>query len=102
MQDFGKLWRCHGGSDKANTHGDRQPNPGVEDHLVYEQSVLGIAHVEDVPDLGERQGQERHGQRGSRIGIEQILGAPVDMISVGPERDQAIVTRDVFGAAIAP
>ena len=32
--------------------------------------------------------------------IEQILGAPVDMISVGPERDQAIVTRDVFGSAV--
>ena len=29
--------------------------------------------------------------------IEQLLGAPVDMISVGPEREQAIVTRDIFG-----
>lgn len=32
--------------------------------------------------------------------IEEILGVPVDMISVGPERDQAIVTRDIFGAAL--
>ena len=29
--------------------------------------------------------------------IEQLIGAPIDMISVGPERDQAIVTRDIFG-----
>jgi adenylosuccinate synthase len=32
--------------------------------------------------------------------IEEILGVPVDMISVGPERDQAIVTRDIFGATL--
>ncbi|MBM3140335.1 MAG: adenylosuccinate synthase [Chloroflexi bacterium] len=32
--------------------------------------------------------------------IEQIVEAPIDMISVGPERTQAIVTRDVFGAAL--
>ena len=30
----------------------------------------------------------------------QILGVPVDMISVGPERDQAIVTRDIFGSTL--
>ena len=28
--------------------------------------------------------------------IEQILGAPIDMISVGPERDQAIQVRPIF------
>ena len=32
--------------------------------------------------------------------IEGILGVPVDMISVGPERDQAIVTRDIFGGTL--
>jgi adenylosuccinate synthase len=32
--------------------------------------------------------------------IEQILGVPVDMISVGPERDQAIVTRNIFGGTL--
>ncbi|MGE0228420.1 MAG: adenylosuccinate synthase [Dehalococcoidia bacterium] len=32
--------------------------------------------------------------------IEEIVGAPVDMISVGPERDQAIVTRDIFGTTL--
>ena len=32
--------------------------------------------------------------------VEQLLGVPVDMISVGPEREQAIVTRDIFGSAL--
>ena len=32
--------------------------------------------------------------------IEALLGVPVDMISVGPERDQAIVTRNIFGGTL--
>lgn len=32
--------------------------------------------------------------------IEQLVGAQIDMISVGPEREQAIVTRDIFGVAL--
>ena len=32
--------------------------------------------------------------------IEELIGVPVDMISVGPERDQAIVTRNIFGNAL--
>ncbi|MBM4415020.1 MAG: adenylosuccinate synthase [Chloroflexi bacterium] len=32
--------------------------------------------------------------------VEQLLGVPVDMISVGPEREQAIVTRDIFGGTL--
>jgi adenylosuccinate synthase len=32
--------------------------------------------------------------------VEQLIGAPVDMISVGPEREQAIVTHDIFGVEL--
>ena len=32
--------------------------------------------------------------------IESLIGVTIDMISVGPERDQAIVTRDIFGTVI--
>ena len=32
--------------------------------------------------------------------IEELIGVPVDMISVGPERDQAIVSRNIFGNAL--
>ena len=32
--------------------------------------------------------------------IEELIGVQVDMISVGPEREQAIVTRDIFGSPI--
>jgi adenylosuccinate synthase len=52
-----------------------------------------ISHVRKFGDLPiEAQAYVRR--------IEEILGAPVDMISVGPERDQAIVTRDIFGVAL--
>jgi adenylosuccinate synthase len=32
--------------------------------------------------------------------IESLIGVSIDMISVGPERNQAIVTRDIFGTVI--
>ena len=28
--------------------------------------------------------------------LEELLGAPVDLVSVGPERDQAIQVRPIF------
>jgi adenylosuccinate synthase len=50
-----------------------------------------ISHVRKFGDLpAQAQAYVRR--------IEEIVGAPVDMISVGPERDQAIVTRDIFGS----
>jgi adenylosuccinate synthase len=52
-----------------------------------------ISHVRKFGDLPtEAQAYVRR--------IEEILGAPIDMISVGPERDQAIVTRDIFGVTL--
>ncbi len=52
-----------------------------------------ISHVRKFGDLPrEAQSYVRR--------IEEILGVPVDMISVGPERDQAIVTRDIFGTTL--
>ncbi|MGE0134026.1 MAG: adenylosuccinate synthase [Dehalococcoidia bacterium] len=52
-----------------------------------------ISHVRKFGDLpAEAQAYVRR--------IEEIVGAPVDMISVGPERDQAIVTRDIFGTTL--
>ncbi len=52
-----------------------------------------ISHVRKFGDLPPE--AQRYVRR-----IEEILGAPVDMISVGPERDQAIVTRDIFGTTL--
>ena len=64
--------------------------PIYEELPGWKRDVTGVRHLGDLPTEA-RQYVRR---------IEQILGAPVDMISVGPERHQAIVTRDIFGASI--
>jgi len=63
---------------------------------IYEELPGWQSDVSDVRSLGKLPAEARHFVRR----IEQLLGAPVDMISVGPERDQAIVTRDIFGGAL--
>lgn len=64
--------------------------PIFEELPGWQADVSGVRHLGDLPTAA-RQYVRR---------IEQILGAPIDMVSVGPERDQAIVTRDIFGAVI--
>src|SRR5690606_18091415 len=64
--------------------------PIYEELPGWRQDVTHARHLGDLPTEA-RQYVRR---------IEQLIGVPVDMISVGPERDQAIVTRDVFGATI--
>lgn len=66
--------------------------PVFEELPGWMQDVTGIRHLADLP-AEARQYVRR---------IEQLMGQPVDMISVGPERHQAIVTRDIFGASIQP
>jgi adenylosuccinate synthase len=63
---------------------------------IYEELPGWQSDVSDVRSLGELPAEARQFVRR----IEQLLGAPVDMISVGPQREQAIVTRDIFGGAI--
>jgi adenylosuccinate synthase len=64
--------------------------PIYEELPGWKTDVTHVRHLGDLPTEA-RQYVRR---------IEQILGVQVDMISVGPERHQAIVTRDVFGASI--
>ena len=73
-------------------------SPGTTQRLrpIYEELPGWQRDVSDVRSLRALPAEARHFVRR----IEQILGAPVDMISVGPEREQAIVTRDVFGSAV--
>ena len=63
---------------------------------IYEELPGWKQDVTDVRAIGDLPAEARAYVRR----IEQIIGAPVDMISVGPERHQAIVTRDIFGASI--
>ena len=64
--------------------------PIYEDLPGWKQDVSEVRHLDDLP-ANARQYVRR---------IEQLLDAPIDMISVGPERHQAIVTRDIFGGNI--
>ena len=63
---------------------------------IYEELPGWQSDVTEVRALGDLPTEARQFVRR----IEQILEAPIDMISVGPERSQAIVTRDVFGGAL--
>jgi len=63
---------------------------------VYEELPGWKSEISDVRAFGDLPEAARNYVHR----IEQILGVPVDMISVGPERDQAIVTRNIFGGAL--
>jgi adenylosuccinate synthase len=63
---------------------------------VYEEMPGWRSDVSAIRKLGDLPTEARQYVRR----IEQFLGAPIDMISVGPERNQVIVTRDIFGSAI--
>ena len=71
-------------------------NEAMRAKPIYEELPGWNRDVTEARHLGDLPTEARQYVRR----IEQILGAPVDMISVGPERDQAIVTRDIFGASI--
>ena len=64
--------------------------PVYEELPGWRSDVSHVRHFGDLP---------REAQRFVRR-IEELIGVPVDMISVGPEREQAIVTRDIFGVPI--
>ncbi|MDA0351399.1 MAG: adenylosuccinate synthase [Chloroflexi bacterium] len=63
---------------------------------IYEELPGWMQDVSGVRNLGDLPTEARQYVRR----IEQLLDAPVDMISVGPERHQAIVTRDIFGGRL--
>ncbi|MDA0271123.1 MAG: adenylosuccinate synthase [Chloroflexi bacterium] len=64
--------------------------PIFEELPGWQQDVTHARHIGDLPT----EARQYVGR------IEELMGVPVDMISVGPERHQAIVTRDIFGASI--
>ena len=64
--------------------------PIYEELPGWQEDVSHVRHLGDLP---------REARRFVRR-IEELVGVPVDMISVGPEREQAIVTRDIFGVPL--
>ncbi len=63
---------------------------------VYEELPGWRTDVSGVRSLGDLPANARAYVRR----IEQLIGAPIDMISVGPQREQVIVTHDIFGAEL--
>ena len=64
--------------------------PVYEELPGWRRDITDVRQLADLPV--EARGYVRR--------IEELIGVPVDMISVGPEREQAIVTRDIFGAPL--
>ncbi|MGH2584418.1 MAG: adenylosuccinate synthase [Candidatus Rokuibacteriota bacterium] len=60
--------------------------PVYEEHPGWLTQTSGVRRWEDLPI--QAQAYVRR--------IEEFLGAPVDLVSVGPERDQAIHVRSIF------
>ncbi len=60
--------------------------PVYEDFPGWKTSTVGAKHLEDLP-AAARAYLER---------IEESVGAPVDIISTGPDREETIVLRDPF------
>jgi len=60
--------------------------PVYEEHPGWMRPTSDVRRWEDLPR--EAQAYVRR--------LEELLGAPVDLVSVGPERDQAIQVRPIF------
>ena len=68
------------GEFPADTHGLDQVEPVLETHPGWEVDTSGARSVEDLPG-NARSYLER---------IEELTGAPIEMISVGTRRNQII------------
>jgi adenylosuccinate synthase len=60
--------------------------PVYEDWPGWNTPIGGVRRFEDLPAAAQRYVRR----------LEELLGCPVDMISVGPERDQAIQVRPIL------
>ena len=74
----------------ASLHEANAVRPVYEELPGWRTEVSDVRHFPDLPP--EARAFVRR--------IEDLVAAPVDMISVGPAREQAIVTRDIFGGPL--
>ena len=74
----------------ATLWGMEQAKPIYETMPGWGEDVSGVRRLADLPVNA----------RNFVKAIELLIGVSIDMISVGPERNQAIVTRDIFGTVI--
>ena len=82
----------------ADDNGSPAPNPVDSDdyddlHPVYEEvpgwseSTVGAKSLEELPQAARDYIKK----------IEEVVGAPIDIISTGPDRVETIVLRHPFG-----
>ena len=62
-------------------------SPVYESLPGWKESTLGIKKLEDLPDNAQAYLQR----------IEAVTGAPIDIISTGPDRVETIIKRNPFG-----
>ncbi len=60
--------------------------PIYESHAGWTESTVGVASFEELPVNAQKYIKR----------IEQLIGAPVDVISTGPDRSETIVLKDPF------
>jgi adenylosuccinate synthase len=63
-----------------------QADPVYEELPGWSEDLAGVRSMQDLPEAA----------RGYVDRIEEIIGAPVVMLSVGPGRDETILLRDPF------
>tara|TARA_B100000676_G_scaffold307571_1_gene366365 strand:- start:4791 stop:6086 length:1296 start_codon:yes stop_codon:yes gene_type:complete len=62
--------------------------PVYEDMPGWSEATAGLTRIEDLPDNA----------RAYLARLAQLIGAPVDIISTGPERDETIILRHPYDA----
>ena len=54
----------------------------------WSEATAGLTRIEDLPDNA----------RAYLARLAELIGAPVDIISTGPERDETIILRHPYDA----
>ena len=63
-----------------------QAEPVYESHPGWSEDLTGCRHAEDLPEAARRYVER----------VEALVGVPVDLISIGPNRDETIARHDPF------
>ena len=61
--------------------------PVYEELAGWEESTVGAKSIEQLPENA----------RAYIARLEALVGAPIDIVSTGPDREETIVLRDPFG-----
>src|SRR5262249_38429899 len=68
-----------------------QAEPVYEPHPGWQEDLSGCRRTEDLPEAARRYVER----------VEALVGVPVDLLSVGPNRDETIARHDPFRPRVA-